>query len=139
MNTIEKIAIDLSKLTINPIIDNQHKELFLIINNIIDEHYLFVNSRKLSELLSQLTDYGMKHFKEEEEVMLQNNYVAINEHKKSHYAYLERIAMFNFNFSEGNEITANEVISYIRNWWYDHVLKWDVHLSQFLHSKGKNE
>ncbi len=128
MEVIEKLTIDLTKITISPTIDRQHSELLIMVNNLIDQYHLINHRGKMAEILNRLTDYGQAHFKEEEKFMKEHNYPLIKEHVKSHQEYTFKIAFYNYKFFDTDAPQFSAIVYFIRNWWNIHLLKWDSHL-----------
>ncbi|MDF1548994.1 MAG: hemerythrin family protein [Bacteroidales bacterium] len=99
----------------NDKIDNQHKEIFELVNEMIETEKLFPKSEKFAEILSKLTDYGRYHFKTEEALMQSSTYPNFNEHFKEHQEYIYQVAMFNVNFKDGDYTEPAVVLTYVRN------------------------
>ena len=55
-------------------IDNQHKGLVIIINELFELMSQGKAKAKMNEIFDHLTDYTKKHFKDEERIMFLNNY-----------------------------------------------------------------
>lgn len=113
-------------------IDNQHKHIFIILdqlNRLLPED---AKNDQFARLLTDLTEYGLTHLKEEEKFMAKNQYPGLEEHKKVHKAYLVKIAMFNIKFSETSQ---QEVIDFLKNWWFKHISKMDMQYRDFIDSK----
>ena len=113
-------------------IDNDHKKIFNLINEIIEMEELYPRSENLAIILSQLSDYGLRHFKKEEKLMERLGYPNIEKHRKSHLEYIYKVSMFNLNFKEANCTEPAAVIKFIRDWWYSHILKMDMHLKNYI-------
>jgi hemerythrin len=114
-------------------IDDQHKKIFTLVNEIIDTERLYPKSEKFAIILSQLTDYGKEHFKIEEDIMIKCNFPGYEQHRKEHQDYILKVAMFNFNFNSANFTEPDIVLDFVSKWWYHHILYNDLHLAQFLH------
>ncbi len=134
---IEKLVWDDSLTLSDRKVDQQHHELFDLINSIIEKGTLNPRSGKFVTLLNQLTDYGLHHFETEEELMVKMNYPNYEKHKQSHKKYTYTIAMFNFNFHEETGTDPTEVISFIRSWWYNHIMGLDAEFGRFISSSKK--
>jgi hemerythrin-like metal-binding protein len=59
----EKLSID------NPEIDNEHKRLFEIYNDLVDLIEYKKSREDFAKILSMMTDYSLMHFKKEEKYM----------------------------------------------------------------------
>lgn len=115
-------------------IDNQHKEIFEIINSFVFENKSHSGTARLAELLSKLTDYSLVHFKEEEHYMKINKFPLLAEHRLSHKHYIKKVALFNLNYSNMQPTNAEEVCDFLIKWWTNHILekdfKYKLHIEQ---------
>ncbi len=116
----------------NEIIDNQHMHIFTLLdqmNMLVPED---AKNDKFALFLTELTEYGLTHLKEEEKFMAENHYPGLEEHKKVHKAYLLKVSMFNIKF---NETSQQEVVDFLKNWWYNHISKMDMQYRDFIRLK----
>ncbi len=133
MNSKIKKLVWSEKLTLlDATIDNQHKNIFNLINDIIDTDQLYPKSDKFAKTLSQLSDYGLIHFQSEEELMKKLNYPKFAEHKTDHLNYIYKVSMFNLNFRDVNHTQPRIVLKFIRDWWFNHILDMDMDFSNFI-------
>ncbi|MGE0078571.1 MAG: bacteriohemerythrin [Bacteroidales bacterium] len=113
-------------------IDRDHQKIFELINEIIELEVLHPRSIEFAVILSKLSDYGLKHFKKEEALMQKYNYPRYKEHREIHMDYIYHISMFNLNFKSANHAEPEEVILYVKDWWYNHILGMDKELGNFI-------
>lgn len=133
MNSKIKKLVWSEKLTLlDATIDNQHKNIFNLINEIIDTDQLYPKSDKFAKTLSQLSDYGLIHFQSEETLMKKLNYPKFTEHKMDHLNYIYKVSMFNLNFRDVNHTQPRIVLKFIRDWWFNHILDMDMDFSNFV-------
>ena len=118
----------------NKTLDNQHKTLFIYINEIIQLEELTPKSGLFAEVLSRISNYGLEHFKTEERLMIQMDYpkAIFARHKAEHKSYLYKVAMFNTNFLQAGYTEPDEVIDFLKVWWTNHIMFSDMHLSLFI-------
>lgn len=116
----------------NEEIDSQHRMIFNLVNEIVEADRLHPKSDYFAQVLSRLTDYGIVHFREEEKLMQLMNYPEYLQHKQSHLDYIYKIAMFNINFKNVECSDPEEVVEYVRQWWYNHVLGDDLNFGRFI-------
>ncbi|KAB2869125.1 MAG: bacteriohemerythrin [Bacteroidales bacterium] len=136
--TVEKLVWTESLTLYNNSIDNQHKRLFDLVNEVIDTDQIYPRTEKFAQILSKLTDYGLEHFAHEEALMQKLNYPGLQEHKKDHLNYIYEVSMFNLNFREANCTDPKIVVKFMRDWWYKHILAMDMHFGKFIrHSISK--
>ena len=65
----------------NYVIDNQHKYLIELTNNLILNSNAKVNSEIIGETLTKLYKYSKEHFEDEEALLEKFNYPKLEEHK----------------------------------------------------------
>jgi hemerythrin-like metal-binding protein len=109
----------------NPDIDYDHKKVLEIINDLVD---LIENKRsrvEFARILSKMTDYSLTHFKHEENYMLDLGFPQLNAHRKHHLNYVYKVSMYNHNSAGNNPPDPSEVVSFLKNWWENHILKED--------------
>jgi hemerythrin-like metal-binding protein len=123
-------------------IDEQHKELFEKINDLVAAVKQSVCKYKIGDVIKFLEDYVVFHFGEEEEYMLRFSYPGYRAHKAQH-------EMFIRNFNElkkelpkleggtkpGSYDLSVETNEVVVDWILDHIAKVDKLLGEFL--KGK--
>ena len=110
----------------NTNIDNDHKKLIKIYNDLIDLIELDRNREEFAKILSKMTDYVLKHFKKEETYMQEFSYPKLTEHKQYHRDYSYKVAMYNVNLFGINPPEPREVIKFFEKWWTNHIMNSDL-------------
>ncbi len=121
-------------------IDNQHKELFKRIDNLVLAIKQHRCKSEIDGTLQFLDDYARVHFAEEEKQMLKAGYPGYEEQRQEHEKYLEalhelkeqaalpRVQGSSYDLSA----TTNQVIV---DWIVDHIMKVDMKFGEFLKNK----
>lgn len=106
-------------------IDNQHKELFRLINAFYNS--IAANSGKAAILqaIIDMEKYTVVHFSEEEAMMQKANYPYFAEHRKQHQGFIETVADFRARFEEGRMLLSLEVGGFVKKWIVDHIMQTD--------------
>jgi len=118
-------------------IDNQHRELFQRINNLLDACNHGKGKEEVKKVISFLEDYVITHFSEEEKYMGKYDYPDYMVHKRQHLEFMENFFRIKTQFeAEGPGIhivviTNNLVVDWLRN----HIRKIDRALGSFLKTK----
>lgn len=102
-------------------IDNQHKYLIQLINNLISNSNAKVDSSIIGETLQNLLKYTRDHFKTEEELLDKYNYPKLGQHKKEHKKFLLRIVGFCADVYNGKSTVTEEMISFLVSWFLNHT------------------
>lgn len=121
-------------------IDDQHKELFRIGNNLYDIVSLKDGIDRYDEIMEALysmRDYAMYHFQYEEELMEQNGYPEYAKHKREHDAFISKVqSVDEGKIDEEQEQVGMDLIIFIANWIENHILKTDMKYKNYLNDKG---
>ena len=115
----------------NTNIDDDHKKLFEIYNNLIDLIELNKSRKEFAEILSKMTDYALKHFKKEEIYMHEFSYPKLAEHQKYHRDYKYKVAMYNVDLLGTNPPRPEEIINFLKKWWLNHIMNSDVEYENY--------
>jgi len=109
-------------------IDNDHKMLIDIHNDLIDLIDLNNNREEFAMILSKLSDYTLTHFKKEEKYLEQYTYQDISAYKSKHLAYTCIIAKFNLDLYSNHPPEPLEVLKLVLTWLTEHIVKSDTDL-----------
>ena len=105
----------------NSEIDNQHKNLIQLTNNLILNSNAKVNSEIIGETLQKLLKYIKEHFKDEEELLEKCNYPKLEEHKKEHKKFVKKIVDFCNDVLNGKSAVTEEMIYFLVDWLLNHT------------------
>lgn len=127
-----------------PTIDNQHKKIIDIANNL----HSSLGRDNLQELikthLSELRRYSAVHFRFEEKILQNHNYFLRHEHECLHDAFVGELIKLEEEFSELEKrfpkiLTYEEIESFswkilrfVSQWWLHHILTEDKKYMDFL-------
>jgi hemerythrin len=117
-------------------IDDQHKKLFSLFNE-LQKGIASGNKRDaLAQELSDLIDYTALHFATEEKLMQKFSYIGFVEHKRIHDDLLSEAKGLQKDFSEG-KIELNEKTNiFLTDWLTDHIIDMDKKYAPLFKSKG---
>jgi hemerythrin len=115
-------------------IDDQHKEIFNRINNLMNAISDGDKRKTLRDLADFLSEYVDLHFKMEEDLMLRKNYPGFLSHKRLHDGFIAKLKQFQLRLNiEG---TSSSLISFAESllvsWWYEHINQEDKRFGVFL-------
>ncbi len=117
-------------------IDEQHKKLVSLINELATAMSEGKGRDKIDSLLTELADYTVYHFSEEEKLMANYEYPGLEEHKKIHSAFVEKVSDFKKKYENGSLLISIEVFQFLQDWLKEHILGTDKQYSPFLREKG---
>src|SRR5512142_402549 len=117
-------------------LDEQHKELMAMINQLIDHEEADTGSEHIAEILDRMTRYAEYHFHTEEQLLTEYSYPENPSHEKEHTRFKTQIARFCMDAIHRNKDLRNEILFYLRNWLKNHILKSDMKYKSFFQEKG---
>jgi len=119
-----------------PSIDEQHKELITVLNELYEASKNGMAQTILAAILEKLTKYSITHFQYEENLMEKHGFDKIEEHKDEHRKFIEQLQSFTGQAAKGNLILSLKTIDFLKDWLINHTLGTDHDYSEFLVSKG---
>ena len=119
-------------------LDEQNRQLTKLINKTYNALLKEENSLDFEGVVfEELFSYAREHFLIEEELMAQNSYHGLEDHKSEHNDYEARLREI-FQKHQSGLSVATEVLQHLKWWLKSHVLKKDKDLGIFLNSRGIN-
>lgn len=111
------------------LIDEEHKELFRIIDEVrelIENAFIPDKYDEIVRLLTELKDYAEHHFQDEEEYMESIHYAGLEAQKKAHAVYIEHLAEIDLEDMDANQQESlYELLDFLTEWLLNHILKMD--------------
>lgn len=124
---VEKVNWDDSYLLGIADIDDQHKKLLMIANELYEittgspESYKL----KMAAVLKKLTDYTVYHFSSEEEYMRSHGYMGADAHKMAHDNFVKEVSYHIQRLSSESIDEGGRFYSYVAGWVLNHIAKAD--------------
>jgi hemerythrin len=116
--------------------DDQHKVLIQYINDLNDAMKQGKGKDAVVEVIDKLANYTATHFRNEEKYFVQFNYPLIDEHKKLHATFEQKISDFKKDVQNGKLGTSIEVLNFLVSWLKGHILIEDKKYTALFNSKG---
>lgn len=123
-------------------IDEQHKELFEKINDLVVAIKSHTCKYKIGDVVKFLEDYVVFHFGQEEKYMLEFGYPGYKHHKAQHEEFMNNIERLKevLPALEGGKKPGSYNLSVETNqlvvdWILEHITKVDKSLGKFLSGK----
>ncbi len=103
------------------IIDEEHKKIVEIIDEIIAAKQCDNFSEKIKAILRKMIDSAWSQFMTEESYMIEFNYPEYQSHKEEHYDFVNRMNSYFDRVASGSYQLANEVLEYVKQWLVRHI------------------
>lgn len=117
-------------------IDNQHKKLIELINELHSAMRERRAKDALGKIINGLKDYAVEHFTTEEKYFDQFNYLNSGSHKKEHQNFIAKVNDFKSGFDKGKIMLSMEIMDFLKDWLISHIQKIDMAYAPFFHEKG---
>lgn len=115
-------------------IDNQHKQLIVLINKF--SRAVWDNDlHQISKLLNELRKYAFFHFSTEEEYMEKINFNEIDKHTEEHSIFIADLLKTIARINSGKPVKLEKIIDYLKAWVFNHILVEDKKIAQFSPQK----
>ncbi len=109
----------------NKVIDDEHRTLLSIISRMEKLVEDGGDSLTMSTLLTEMSDYAIKHFRSEEQYMQSISYPKVDEHRELHSTYSIQVLKFTLNHLSENPNRPAEVLEFLKDWWTAHIVDVD--------------
>ena len=120
------------------LIDEQHRELFVRIDQLELAIYNGSVSKELKGILEYLNSYILEHLEAEEQLLRDCNYPDFDRHIEQHEEFRKLIAEMSASYKEkgGDNYFAIDVDKQLRKWWENHILKMDLAFVPFVRKEA---
>lgn len=116
-------------------IDDQHKHLVGIINNIYD---LMTNSadgeEQVLEIIADMRIYAVEHFSTEERYMDMFEYPDAPVHKNEHRLFMDKVSEVEEGCRNGSMPISMDILNFLSDWLVTHISDTDRKMGEFLKS-----
>ena len=114
------------------IINDQHKKLIDLINQLHDAMKEGKSKEVMSNILEELKNYTGYHFKTEEDMFEKFNYEETNDHKTEHQLFVVKVEDFINKYSNGDTTVSMDIMTFLKDWLINHIQKTDMHYRGLL-------
>lgn len=116
--------------------DSHHKRLVDLIGSLHEAMLKRKSAEVIGGILKELLAYTRYHFSEEEKIMTSMSYPGLQQHRKEHDWFTEKVAAFVQKQQQGALGVGIETMSFLKNWLVDHILETDKQYSGFFNSRN---
>lgn len=118
-------------------IDEHHRYLFDLTNDLIDVVANRLGVRELGRVLTALGQYASIHFSAEERMMEHHGYERLAVQREQHQLFLLRMQEFNQELHENPLVAQHEILLFLKNWLVVHIRDEDSQLSALIWQNAK--
>lgn len=127
----DKISVGIQEL------DEQHKQLVLLINRLYDAMVLGEDKLTVAkEVLRELEKYTVIHFAVEECLFRIFDYPDYAAHCELHKELCNQVSEINRKVQSGERLITPELLFFLRKWITSHIMQEDKKYGPFLLKKG---
>ena len=102
-------------------IDQQHRRLVDLVNKLYRAMRNRAGKTALGGILTELAQYTVDHFRDEEALMVKAGYEQLNAHKKEHEKLVGSVVDFQKKFQEGSATVSLDLMNFLSNWLLNHI------------------
>lgn len=109
----------------NSTIDEQHKSLIKILNNLYVAFMEKKHIESLKEIVGELSKYTIYHFNTEEKMFKEKSYKLSEEHIKEHQGFIKTIEDFAEELERNPGSLTYKMMTFLKKWICEHILGTD--------------
>jgi len=117
-------------------IDEQHKVLIRLINQMHEAIHHRKGNKIVEEILEELATYTKIHFAVEESLMRILGYPGYEEHRDSHEELLQQVIELKEKVTAGKSSISFQLMHFLKNWLTQHILGEDTMYTEFFITAG---
>lgn len=116
--------------------DDEHKVLIDKINDLAEGIDKGVKQPELKRLFTDLSNYVVEHFSDEERFLEGINYPELDQHKAIHRKLIARVGEFDHDLQNGR-LDSAALVAFLNDWLIQHILGVDMRYSRFHAAEHK--
>ena len=116
--------------------DDQHGIMMDALN---DLRLALVQGRgrdQITEGLNRLIEFTRMHFTSEEQLLEQNGYSGLVQHRAAHQHLLSQIEEMALRTQHNDELHMRSLLVFLRDWYMSHIEDQDSQYSAWLNNRG---
>lgn len=117
-------------------IDNQHKEIFRILNKLLEAMKMGHGNDVTAQIIQELERYAVIHFQKEEFFFQRFNFQGSPEHITEHQNFIKKIALLKPDLKSGKITLSFELLNFLKDWIDHHILVVDKQYSECFRQNG---
>lgn len=115
--------------------DDHHKKLFDILNELLDAMKEGRGEEILETQLDKMGSYAKYHFDAEEQLMVTIGYPGLLQQQQAHKAFLDKVSEYNDGVQAGNaSFVISNLVTTTKDWLKQHILTMDLQYESYVNS-----
>jgi len=114
-------------------IDEQHKKLYAITNDLID--VFESGSGDFLSVLTDLVNYTTVHFHDEQIILMNEKFPGLAAHSQEHDKFIAKTEEFLQLYDQENQELGVKMVLFLKDWLAYHISKTDMEYAVFLAAK----
>lgn len=107
------------------VLDNQHKRLFEILNELYDDYMQNTHQKNIGSIITQLLEHASLHFATEEDYFRKCGFEEAAEHKAEHQLFMEKLKHYQAEYNQHGTTVTLQIIDLLQDWLHRHILERD--------------
>lgn len=120
-----------------PQIDDQHKELVKMINELYESTKEGKSGKAVASTLNKLLQYVDVHFATEEQSMRDRHYPGLEDHIQVHDDLRRKVFDLKKEQLQGRDIATFELLNFLADWLKNHIANTDTAFGQYIHNQER--
>jgi len=116
--------------------DNQHKQLVVLLNDLYAAMQAQKSSEVIGKVLNKLISYTEKHFSDEEDFMKKHSYPDIKSQMKEHTAFTDKVKKFKQEYDAGRTSMSVSITSFLKDWLLNHISISDKKYGDYVNNRS---
>ncbi len=116
-------------------IDDQHRLLFGLINDLAELRASGRGREGLVQLIRKLIPFSDAHFVAEEEVMIESDFPLFAAHRHEHQQFLKQLAGFVNDYAQDRRELTDEMMVFLKTWWFRHTSESDLKYARWIRNR----
>jgi len=117
-------------------IDDQHRKLFDMVNDLHDAMQQKRSKDAIGQILNRLIEYTGSHFAHEEDAFRKTRYPDEASHKQEHSKLVGQVLDLQGKFNAGEAVLTQSVIEFLQGWLINHIKGTDKRYAPHLSKNG---
>jgi hemerythrin len=118
------------------LIDDQHRGLVKLINDLFDAMKIGKGKDVLTYILDELVTYTTNHFATEERFFADFGYADATAHIVEHKKFVAEVSKFKADFATGRLGVSTQIMNFLSDWLTNHILAVDQKYAPLFKQKG---